>query len=506
MFPMELTKSTRIKITVLYGVITGLSNMIAALIPITFSTPALQSFYMSSWVAFLEKYESVTNWITLGTFVIPSILCFVYARRRKSKYFYSRFINLPIAYSFIGITGWLAYFLAEIIILLSIKTAYNIKITPIILTSSMYIILEALLSVTISYFVMETLHRKKFLPQFFPNGNLHKIKGTITPSLKFLFTVLYISTVLFPIFYLLSAIMTAVFNKSITIDTNAILVFFIILIFGILLFVIFTDYFNSPLIKLQKNAEQIAKGNYSEKVNIVTNDSFGVLADTFNEMTAVLNEKTRRILKIQNSIITGMAAMVESRDNSTGGHIKRTSECVKIFIIELKNTDCYRNLSDSFCQSVIKAAPMHDLGKIAVDDAILRKPGKFTDEEYEQMKQHSAEGARIIENVLSEVNDIEFKKIAMNIAHFHHEKYNGQGYPNGLREKQIPLEARIMALADVFDALVSKRCYKDTFSYDKAFAIIEDSLGSHFDPNLGKIFISCRQKLENLYDSQYKHI
>ncbi len=334
MFPMELTKSTRIKITVLYGVITGLSNMIAALIPITFSTPALQSFYMSSWVAFLEKYESVTNWITLGTFVIPSILCFVYARRRKSKYFYSRFINLPIAYSFIGITGWIAYFLAEIIILLSIKTAYNIKITPIILTSSMYIILEALLSFTISYFVMETLHRKKFLPQFFPNGNLHKIKGTITPSLKFLFTVLYISTVLFPIFYLLSAIMTAVFNKSITIDTNAILVFFIILIFGILLFVIFTDYFNSPLIKLQKNAEQIAKGNYSEKVNIVTNDSFGVLADTFNEMTAVLNEKTRRILKIQNSIITGMAAMVESRDNSTGGHIKRTSECVKIFIIE----------------------------------------------------------------------------------------------------------------------------------------------------------------------------
>ena len=149
---------------------------------------------------------------------------------------------------------------------------------------------------------------------------------------------------------------------------------------------------------------------------------------------------------------------------------------------------------------------MHDLGKIAVDDAILRKPGKFTDEEYEQMKQHSAEGSRIIENVLSEVNDIEFKKIAMNIAHFHHEKYNGQGYPNGLREKQIPLEARIMALADVFDALVSKRCYKDTFSYDKAFAIIEDSLGSHFDPNLGKIFISCRQKLENLYDSQYKHI
>ena len=147
---------------------------------------------------------------------------------------------------------------------------------------------------------------------------------------------------------------------------------------------------------------------------------------------------------------------------------------------------------------------MHDLGKIAVDDAILRKPGKFTDEEYEIMKKHSAEGARIIENVLSEVDDAEFKQIAKNIAHFYHEKYNGQGYPDGLKETQIPLEARIMALADVFDALVSKRCYKDTFSYDKAFSIIEESLGSHFDPVLGKIFISCRPKLEELYNSLYR--
>ncbi len=144
---------------------------------------------------------------------------------------------------------------------------------------------------------------------------------------------------------------------------------------------------------------------------------------------------------------------------------------------------------------------MHDLGKIAIDDVILRKPGKFTDEEYEIMKKHSAEGARIVESVLNEVDDINFKRIAINIAHYHHEKWNGTGYPEKISGEQIPMEARIMALADVFDALVSKRCYKDSFSYDKAFQIIEESLGSHFDPELGKIFIQCRPELQKLYES-----
>ena len=153
-----------------------------------------------------------------------------------------------------------------------------------------------------------------------------------------------------------------------------------------------------------------------------------------------------------------------------------------------------------FLQMVIKAAPMHDLGKIAVDDAILRKNGKFTDEEYEQMKRHSAEGAKIVRNILLGVEEQEFVDIAENIAHYHHEKWNGQGYPEGKSGIDIPVEARIMALADVFDALVSKRCYKEKMDYDKAFAIIEESLGSHFDPELGKMFLRCRPQLEEYYD------
>ena len=224
------------------------------------------------------------------------------------------------------------------------------------------------------------------------------------------------------------------------------------------------------------------------------------LLNNYNaDLSKQVEEKTAHIRSIQNSIITGMAIMVEGRDNSTGGHVRRTSECVKVFTNDLKWK--MPELSVRFFTNLIKAAPMHDLGKIAVDDQILRKPGKFTDEEYAQMKTHAAKGAKIVEQVLTEVKDEEFKKIAVNVAHYHHEKWDGSGYPDGLSGEDIPLEARIMALADVFDALVSKRCYKEAFDFDRAFRIIEESLGSHFDPELGSIFMECRPNLEKLYNN-----
>lgn len=228
------------------------------------------------------------------------------------------------------------------------------------------------------------------------------------------------------------------------------------------------------------------------------------LINTYNtQLETRVTEKTKKIQEIQDSIISGMAMMVESRDNSTGGHIKRTSEGVKIFMEEIMNSEAGKqwHFSEDFCKNIIKAAPMHDLGKIAVDDKILRKPGKFEPEEYEQMKKHSAEGAKIVSQVLFYVDDDEFVNVAVNVAHYHHEKWNGTGYPENLREEEIPVEARIMAFADVFDALVSKRCYKDSFTYDKAFEIIQNDLGSHFDPELGKIFMNCRSKLEAYYSS-----
>lgn len=220
-----------------------------------------------------------------------------------------------------------------------------------------------------------------------------------------------------------------------------------------------------------------------------------------SELERKVEEKTAQLAKVQDDIILNMASTVESRDANTGGHIKRTSDVVRIFVNHLFETQNFPNLTKDFSQRVIKAAPLHDFGKIGIPDNILNKPGKFEPFEYEIMKTHSEKGAGIVSKILQNSPDTDFRDIAVNVAHFHHEKWDGKGYPKGLSGENIPFEARIMALADVFDALVSKRVYKENFSYDKAFSIIEESSGNHFDPNLCQEFLKCRPQLEELFNS-----
>ena len=223
------------------------------------------------------------------------------------------------------------------------------------------------------------------------------------------------------------------------------------------------------------------------------------LLDSYNtDLKKQVEEKTAHITEMHDKLILGMATMVESRDNSTGGHIRRTSEVVRILIHEIVE-DGELKLDEEFCRNIIKAAPMHDLGKIAVDDAILRKPGRFTDEEFAKMKEHAAEGARIVHEILQGTDDINFHILAENVAHYHHERWDGSGYPEGLKGEEIPLEARIMAIADVYDALVSKRVYKESMSFEQANAIIMDGMGKHFDKRLEKYYVKARPKLEAYY-------
>ena len=229
---------------------------------------------------------------------------------------------------------------------------------------------------------------------------------------------------------------------------------------------------------------------------IITCAIIAILAQAFFFIVfAIMNKREK---EMQNKLVLGMATMVEGRDNSTGGHIKRTSAVVA-FIVEEINKDPSYHLDNHFATNVIKAAPMHDLGKITVDDIVLRKPGKFTPEEYAAMKTHSEEGAKIVKNILNEYGDEDFERIAENVAHYHHERWDGTGYPKGLKGEEIPLEARIMAIADVYDALVSKRVYKDEFSFEEANKIIIDGMGKQFDPGLEKYYLSARQKIEQYY-------
>ena len=225
------------------------------------------------------------------------------------------------------------------------------------------------------------------------------------------------------------------------------------------------------------------------------------LVERYNDrLSEQVEEKTARLMEVQNDIIVSMASIVENRDNNTGGHIRRTSDVVRIFVEHLRDVGCCPALTRETAERIVKAAPLHDFGKIAIPDSVLNKPGKFTPEEYEIMKLHAQKGAGIVARILQNSDDLQFKNIAVNVAHYHHEKWDGTGYPCGLAEHEIPLEARIMALADVFDALVSKRVYKDQFSYDKAFTILAESSGSHFDPTLCSAFLKCRPQIEELYN------
>lgn len=223
------------------------------------------------------------------------------------------------------------------------------------------------------------------------------------------------------------------------------------------------------------------------------------LISNYNEeLKNEVREKTEHINNIQAQVLVGMANMVENRDDSTGGHIKRTSDVIRI-LMEVIRENNLLPLEEQFCQDVIKAAPMHDLGKIAIDDKILRKPGRLTEEEFEIMQTHASKSAALVESILNQVEEEHFVKVAVNVAKHHHEKWNGCGYPDGLSGEEIPLEARIMAIADVYDALVSKRCYKEPMSFEQACGVMEDSMGSHFDPNLRRVFVLGRTRLEAYY-------
>lgn len=207
----------------------------------------------------------------------------------------------------------------------------------------------------------------------------------------------------------------------------------------------------------------------------------------------------RRMKNYNSEIVTSFATLVESRDSSTGSHVKRTKSYVKILLDEIKTNNLYSSImTKDFEDKMMNAAPMHDIGKISIPDTILQKPGKLTDEEYSVMKKHSVLGGEIIQEIFKDMDDKEFLNIAYDVTRYHHEKWNGNGYPEGLVGKEIPFSARIMAIADVFDAISAKRCYRDAMPLEKCFAIIKEGKGVDFDPVLTDLFLNAKEKVEKV--------
>ncbi len=232
---------------------------------------------------------------------------------------------------------------------------------------------------------------------------------------------------------------------------------------------------------------------------IYTARIFSSVDNKRSELDISVDEKIKAIENMQHQIIISFANIIEARDGSTGKHVKRTSEYVAALVDELKRHGDYDDiLTQQYMHDTVFSAPLHDIGKITVPDAILQKPGKLTKEEFEKIKNHTVNGKKIIEQAMSDIEDEEFLKVAKCVALYHHESWDGKGYPYGIEGEQIPLCARIMTIADYFDALSAKRVYKSAMPTSEVFENIKEQRGKKFDPIVTDAFLRIRDTIDEI--------
>lgn len=225
-----------------------------------------------------------------------------------------------------------------------------------------------------------------------------------------------------------------------------------------------------------------------------------LLAEQNETLELKVKERTHELEALQDATIIAMASLAETRDNETGNHIRRTQRYIEVLANQLLLEGQYADqLTPESIKALYKSSPLHDIGKVGIPDHVLLKPGKLTEEEFEIMKLHTVLGRDVIDTVEQCIHfECDFLTFAKEIAYSHQEKWDGSGYPEGLKGAEIPLSARLMALADVYDALISKRVYKPPFSHEKALAIIEEGRGQHFDPIIVDAFLSVEDKFKQI--------
>jgi putative two-component system response regulator len=220
----------------------------------------------------------------------------------------------------------------------------------------------------------------------------------------------------------------------------------------------------------------------------------------FNDnLQEMVEEKSQDIIELKNALLKTMAEMIEYRDHITGGHIERTQQGIKILLYEIRASKLFQEETQDWdIEQLLQSCQLHDVGKISISDFILKKPGKLDEKEFEEMKTHVASGEQIIKKIRSMTKESDFLKYAEIFAASHHERWDGKGYPRGVKENEIPLLGRIMAIADVYDALISERPYKKAFTHEESVKIISEGSGTQFDPTLVELFIKTAEQFREL--------
>jgi len=274
------------------------------------------------------------------------------------------------------------------------------------------------------------------------------------------------------------------------VQSHIINIFLIIIVTKILLYnkkvITFVDTY-----KINKLNEDLSSANAEIKFQ---KEELREYNDNLEKMVQI---KTERIVKLKNAVMETISELVERRDDTTGGHINRTSRFLKSFIEAIIEKGLYKDHTDTWdIEQMVLSAQLHDVGKIAINDSILKKPGKLTDEEFNEMKKHTILGGEIIKEIQLKTGEQEFLDYAFIFAVYHHERWDGTGYPYNKAGEDIPIPARLMAIIDVYDALISERPYKKMFSHQEAIRIINEGKGAHFDPVLADLFVSISHRLQ----------
>jgi len=248
------------------------------------------------------------------------------------------------------------------------------------------------------------------------------------------------------------------------------------------------------LVTVECSMQAVESADGSDLCQVVMRD----LTGTGRKMPSG-DEDQANLLTAKATTILGLARLAEFRDEDTGAHLSRIREFSRLLASELANHPNYQGyIKDTYVEDIYQSSILHDIGKVGISDTVLLKPGRLTREEFESIKQHTGFGGNVLDDIDNQIDGQSFLALGKQIAYFHHEKWDGSGYPRGLAGDKIPLSARIVAVADVYDALTSKRPYKKAFSHEEACNIIKEGSGAHFDPDLVDVFLANHESFRRI--------